>query len=457
MSILNNAIRQRLIFCAVAALALIMTACSDSPATSPQPTVSAAAVTPAPVPTAAAVAEPTTTTPRDTATAALAARLTDEGLKYLTAFTEDFSPRESRSERERATADFLAAEMRQLGYTTSIQPISAEFIALIDVATVSLLSPQQRELSTHPIRLTGFGDVTAPMTAVGKAFWDDILPQGLSGSIALIERGDITFEEKVKRVADAGAVGAVIYNNIPGGFGGLLMNQASIPAVSITQKDGNDILRLIEQGEQVEANIIVSISKNGSQNVIAEKPGTDPQGKVVVLGAHYDSVPETQAANDNGTGVSALVLMAREIADKDFPFTIRLIFFGVEEIGLFGSRYYVQSLTESERENIIAMLNFDAMGAGNAAILGDAHLTERVLQLGEASGLSVEASVGMQRGSSDHAPFQEAGIPAVFLFGDDFSRINSPADTLEFVEPSIMGTHMALGLGLLDELAMDAE
>ena len=375
-------------------------------------------------------------------------------MAYLTAFTERFSPRESGTDEERAAAEFLAAEMRRLGYDVVEQPLT---VALIDwdIEPVSIVAPEPRALRSRPLGMSGAGDVVAPLAYAGKALESDIPADGLTGKIALIERGGITFEEKATRAADAGALGAIIYNNAAGEFGGTLMRQASIPAASISREDGLQILDALESGARVIANIRVEVERRSSQNIIAEKRGTAADGGVVVMGAHYDSVPKSQGAGDNGTGVAALVLMAQELADAEFPFTLRFIFFGVEEIGLRGSRHYVENLTDAELRDIAVMMNFDAMGAGKASILGDGALVNAALRIAAENGLSVGESEGMRGGGSDHAPFRDAGVPVLFFFGDDFSRINSPDDALEFVDPSIMGTHMTVALRLLYELATD--
>ena len=494
MVALKGIVRRRLLACVLAALAL--TACAlpppnfveftptpiaapsasaaiaaSTPTIAPTPIVSAPITTPAtsapaiafapiatPTPTASdAIAAPTIAPPLnvwDADAAATSARLSDAGLAYLTAFTERFSPRESGTDDERAAAEFLADEMRRLGYEVAEQPLT---VALIDwdIEPVSIVAPEPRALRSRPLGMSGAGDVVAPLAYAGKALESDIPADGLAGRIALIERGSITFEEKATRVADAGAVGAIIYNNAAGEFGGTLMRQASIPAASISREDGLEILEALEGGARVEARIRVEVERRSSQNTIAEKRGTTADSGVVVLGAHYDSVPKSQGAGDNGTGVAALVLMAQELADAEFPFTLRFIFFGVEEIGLRGSRHYVENLTDAELRDIAVMMNFDAMGAGKASILGDGALVNAALRIAAENGLSVGESEGMRGGGSDHAPFRDAGVPVLFFFGDDFSRINSPDDALEFVDPSIMGTHMTVALRLLYELATD--
>lgn len=428
----------------IAAATTSAPAIAFAPIASPTPSASAAIAAPtiAPPPKILDISD----------AAATSARLAEAGLAYLTAFTERFSPRESGTDEERAAAEFLADEMRQLGYDVVEQPLT---VALIDwdIEPVSIVAPDARALRSRPLEMSGSGDVTAPLAYAGKALQADIPADGLAGSIALIERGGITFEEKATRAADAGALGAIIYNNAAGEFGGTLMRQASIPAAAISREDGLEILAALEDGTRMAARIRVEVERRSSQNIIAEKRGTGADSGVVVLGAHYDSVAESQGAGDNGTGVAALAVMAQELADAEFPFTLRFIFFGVEEIGLRGSRHYVENLTAAELRAIDAMLNFDAMGAGKSSILGDGALVNAALGIAAANGLIVSESDGL--GGSDHAPFRDAGVPALFFFGDDYSRINSPADELRFVDASIMGTHMTVALRLLRELASD--
>ena len=87
--------------------------------------------------------------------------------------------------------------------------------------------------------------------------------------VALIERGTITFEEKVARVAEAGAVAAIVYNNDSGLFGGTLMNQSPIPVVSMSREDGGEVLEMMGSGD-VEATVSVNVETRQSRNVVAD-------------------------------------------------------------------------------------------------------------------------------------------------------------------------------------------
>ena len=187
-----------------------------------------------------------------------------------------------------------------MGYASALQPFQVEVISSELVVTAAGAGEPQ-EFRSFRLRRGGMGTATAALTSVGRAFPNDLPAEGLKGKIALIERGEITFEEKVTRVGDAGALAAVVYNNVAGLFGGTLMDESPIPAVAISREDGEAILKLMGQGE-VEATVSVTFETRDSQNVIADKPGSGGDGAVVVLGGHYDTVENVPGANDNGIG-----------------------------------------------------------------------------------------------------------------------------------------------------------
>jgi serine protease len=85
------------------------------------------------------------------------------------------------------------------------------------------------------------GSGTGPLYdfATGEA-----IDSGASGNVCLIERGNISFYDKVKACQDSGGVGAILYNNAPGGFSGTLgtANATSIPSVTVSDTDGAEML-----------------------------------------------------------------------------------------------------------------------------------------------------------------------------------------------------------------------
>lgn len=377
-------------------------------------------------------------------------RLAKAAHDELVALTENFSPRESATDQEQAAAEYLAGKFREMGYDVRILPFSFHMMSG-NGPLLKLSEPQDRELQAHPMYFSGLGRASGVMLDVGYALSDEIPEQGLEGKIALIARGTSTFEKKVSNVEEAGAAAAVIYNNEPGNFGGRLLDRALIPAISISQENGEAIKGLLIDGD-VAATVSVIMQLRDSRNVVVEKRGYD--GGVVVLGGHFDTVADTQGANDNGSGVATLLTVAEEASERSYPFTLRFILFGAEEVGLFGSRDYVSSLDEAEVAEIIAMVNIDVPGSGTSVeIIGTRNLVDRVLDFGESNGLTVRKGIPFSGASSDHAPFQAIGVPVVFFLADDLSRINSPVDTIEFVRPELLGTTGSLILGLLDDMA----
>lgn len=377
--------------------------------------------------------------------------LADEVFEILQQLTEEYSPRQSATDEELEAARHLRGRLSDLGYDTSLQEFSVtRTLASVDLASPTGDAPEAPR--ALPISESLQGIATGILTDVGRAFEDDIPGEGLEGKIALIERGDITFEEKVNRVAGAGAVGAIVFNNERGLFFGRFVSQPGIPAVAISQEDGRDLLDLIGQGE-LGATVSVGDETTPSRNVIADKTGPTGSGRTVVVGAHYDTVPNTEGASDNGSGISTVLTVADHIAGRDYPFNVRIILFGAEEIGLFGSRHYVDNMSQEEIDNTIAMLNFDAFGSGTRlGISGDGELVDRALQIGDKLGLSLLHEGEMTGWVSDHAPFNAVEIPVFWLVSNDLSRINSPADEIRHVNPELLGRAAEIGILMVEWL-----
>ncbi|WP_084965835.1 M20/M25/M40 family metallo-hydrolase [Thermoactinospora rubra] len=178
------------------------------------------------------------------------------------------------------------------------------------------------------------------------------------------------------------------------------------------------------------ATTLQTFTYNGATgyNVIADWPGGDPND-ILMVGAHLDSVTAGPGINDNGSGSAAVLETALQVARQGLQPTkhLRFAWWGAEELGLRGSRFYVNNLPAAERAKIKGYLNFDMVGSPNAGYFvydgddsdgvgagpgpaGSAEL-ERVLQ-------DYFASIGVPTrgtdfdGRSDYGPFISAGIPA---------------------------------------------
>ena len=194
-----------------------------------------------------------------------------------------------------------------------------------------------------------------------------------------------------------------------------------------------------------------------TSNVVAVLPGADQAlgHEVVVVGAHYDHLgfggpgsnslaPEVRAvhngADDNASGVAALLAIAKELAAHPPKRSVMFVAFGAEELGLLGSSYFVQH-APLPKEWFVGMVNLDMVGRpkpGPALTLGGYGTAQEwpklVEQVNRKHRLKLVTSAG-GFGASDHASFYAAGLPVLFLFTgahEDYHRPSDDAEKLDF-------------------------
>nr|WP_203803389.1 M28 family peptidase [Actinoplanes tereljensis] len=152
-------------------------------------------------------------------------------------------------------------------------------------------------------------------------------------------------------------------------------------------------------------------------NLVADLPGRGDPAKVVMLGAHLDSVAAGAGIDDNGSGSAGIleVALAYATSGAQGDKAIRFGWWGAEESGLVGSKAYVASLSAAERAKVTGYLNFDMIGSPNAGYFvynDDSRGTAiaAALKAGFAAENIATENVDVQ-GRSDHASFKAAGIP----------------------------------------------
>ncbi len=376
-------------------------------------------------------------------------------MTHLHVLAEGLPPRVSGTDGELAAAGYVADQLRSHGYDVQFQEFTARSRPRNGVH-LQVTGPAPYSVRTNIFTGSGEGDVSGPLVFVGLGREGDLPSFSMTGMIALVERGQIPFTQKARNVFEAGAEGMAVFNSAPELFDGTLGEGFELtydrPSVTISGTDGEALLAEIENGP-VTVNLRLVTDELPSRNVVAFKPGDTAEGPVVILGGHIDAVPGTPGASDNGSGVATFLVLAEELADIDLPFELRIIGFGSEELGLLGSVAYVASLGPAERDRIIAMLNYDALGGGSLEIGGHSGLTELGLDIADGTGVPAVLGIEPPGASSDHASFRDAGIPAIFFFGSDFTLIHTPLDTIEAMNPERMGQAAAITLnGLLDGL-----
>jgi len=108
------------------------------------------------------------------------------------------------------------------------------------------------------------------------------------------------------------------------------------------------------------------INGDAVANIEVELTGSSHPEKIIIVGAHYDAVPGAPGANDNGSGVAAILELADRFRDKSFQRTVRFVAFVNEEppnsmTGNMGSFVYAKKAAK-DKENIIAMFSLETIG-----------------------------------------------------------------------------------------------
>ena len=166
------------------------------------------------------------------------------------------------------------------------------------------------------------------------------------------------------------------------------------------------------------------------RNVVATRIGSAAPDEFVVVGAHYDSTSErpydlAPGADDNASGSSLVMEIARMAANRKFDRSIQFVLFDSEEQGLYGSYHFVSEAVASERVIVAAiiadMVTFYASNYG--VIIEGEPAWESLMSIMEANTAAYTFLTSRKDYSSwgsDHVPFQQAGIPAFLAIERDW-------------------------------------
>ena len=189
-------------------------------------------------------------------------------------------------------------------------------------------------------------------------------------------------------------------------------------------------------------------------NLIASIEGNlGADAPVIVMSAHYDHLGMDggeiyNGADDNASGVAALLETAAWFKANPPESTIVFVFFDAEERGITGSAYFVQAMPETLKDRLALNLNLDMVARadkGELYAVGGYHYPDLVPLI---DSVAEGAPITLKRGhdspewgeqdwslQSDHAPFLRAGIPIIYLGVEDHPDYHQPSDTFDKIDP----------------------
>jgi len=288
----------------------------------------------------------------------------------------------------RASVDYVAGLMRKAGYKVTVQSYIWRHFKQTRRPVLEVVG--QNSSFSHDwfvARLSGSGALTKVVQPLSGTSGDESA-SGCSqqdfagfgrGHIALLARGSCDYDSQVANAEAAGAAAVIIYNDAPtadiadrggredgGAFEAQLVEPASIPVIGVASHAmGAELVREYEAGQAPSVHLDVQTrhKSDTDYNVIADSPLGDPK-HVVILEGHLDSIYGAGML-DNASGSTTMLDIALNMAHTHTRHQLRYIWFGGEEIGLLGSKYYTRNLTEKELHRIVFDIDADVTATPN--------------------------------------------------------------------------------------------
>jgi hypothetical protein len=375
----------------------------------------------------------------------------------------------------------------------------------------------------RPLAFSGAGPVSGEVVFAGYGIvasdlgYDDFAGVDVKDKVVLLLRygpdgddphskwsGFMTLRLKVSNARDRGARAVLVAtgprpqdvkDELVALRGDAALADAGIPALSVRRAVAEALMqgsgasleeaqRAIDEGgkpspralrSRVEGLADVSPRRSRSRNVLGLLPGAAGTRETVVIGAHYDHLglgqgasldpsPEGKVhggADDNASGVSGLLELARRLAETPRRRHILFAAFGAEEIGTLGSSHFVKD-PPAPLTGVVAMLNMDMIGRLREDTLvvqgtGTSALWPKALEEANAAvGLKLKTSEGGY-GPSDHSPFYAAGRPVLYFFTGAHEDYHRPSDTADRINAEGIARVAGLVEGVVKRLAAAEE
>jgi hypothetical protein len=374
----------------------------------------------------------------------------------------------------RIAAKIIQQGLQELGYATVKDSFSMPGWER-GPDEVWIISPFKKQLEAAALGYVQAEDpIEGPLEFFEYGYMEDYPDVLTKNTIAMIHAGRtsgkplLLQQEALQIAASRGAKALLYIHDEPGNLvrartGDFQGNQTPIPALSISYEQGMWLRGLMEKGEKIRLRIIIRsrCTETTVENIIARLPGNKKEK--VVVGAHFDSWDLGQGAIDNGLGTAILFDVARllkKVSPKNH-YSIEFVWFNGEELGLFGSKKYLEN---GNQENIVAMINLDMTGSPTGfnamgfdefvPLLED--LNERLKGMNLTKGV-----ISRPWTNSDHMPFMLAGIPVLSLQAtldpEMLSSYHNAADTFDKVNIKYLSEASAVVSSLVFSVANSSD
>eukprot|EP00118_Oscarella_pearsei_P008865 m.47816 g.47816 ORF g.47816 m.47816 type:complete len:537 (+) comp33831_c0_seq1:108-1718(+) len=298
-------------------------------------------------------------------------------------------PSRSVTNQYNASAEYVIQKLKEVGYNPTTQafqvPVNMEFGGSFSIETTGGSdTPYSRtfvqKMDFDVMRYSGNGSAEANLFVLGEGA-SGCDPEDFSdlidGDVVLIEyNATCSYYDKAKLAEEHGASAIIFYwseqyaSMAPSRsrvIGENVTDFVDLPIISATYGLGSELLNLMNSAAvQVNIETHTSVTIAWTYNVFADT-ADGRQDRLIVFGSHLDSVAEGPGINDNGSGSATNLEVAIQVAKQKLKPTnkVRFAWWGGEELGLLGSKYYVENLNDEEKANHSLNLNFDMLASPN--------------------------------------------------------------------------------------------
>lgn len=357
---------------------------------------------------------------------------TTETMDNLTVLCDDYGSRFGGSAGEQEAVAFLQEKMLSYGLRNVHTEEVKYTVWTRGEASLEVIAPIHKKIPCISLPHSPAANLEAVLVDMDEGHPDHFAPRAdeINGSVVMATSEVAPYgssrrihrSEKYGRSLVAGAKAFIFVNHYPGygpatGGIGHAGGPGAIPGISVAYEDGMYLQRLIKRHGPVTVRIITTDRNEPgiSWNVVGELPGQQRPDEIVMAGCHYDGHDITQGAGDPASGVVALLEAARVLAAYavELPRTLRFVFWGVEEIGLLGSRQYALEHA-AEMDRIRFYLNMDAAGmlpGRQDIVLNEWPALADLFARWRDEMADTYAVAQSVSAHSDHFPFLMAGVP----------------------------------------------
>lgn len=351
---------------------------------------------------------------------------TDRLLERLNILAGHDDARITGTDGEREAGNYIKSEFDAAGMDVYEQEFPFTTVNC-EKESFTLLVPENMDITCAAV--TKLTPTPAEGVAGEIAVSENKTPKEISGmdltnKILLTKPGNVNHQWTISRAASKGALGVIFYSDFGEELPMVSLDEKTdISAITIKLKDAKDIIKKLDENQSVAGKIIIQSKEinSTSRNIIGDLKSDKADAKTIIVGAHYDCV-DTPGANDNASGVTAIIEAAKILSQKRLQCNIKFIAFGTEEPGLIGSKYYVKTMTPEDKENTIAMINADMVGVGDLLNLykfseDDSDTLKLATDCASDLKYTYKTEVNPL---SDHSSFAEGGISSVcIIYGPD--------------------------------------